>query len=264
MTEHNVMEKHFRAWVVMYAQHLGQLADDELGVCHLAGIAEHDVVEAVSRRFTGPDITAALAFLQQQGLVNYSGVKRPLMLSKLFAEHMEVMRCLLKLQCYESSQACSCDIASAVHACCGQHCAGIAAKHGFMLYINVSMHAPNTMTLPSLIIAASCSTTNGNAHIGQQILFWLTCAASTPPIAFYLILGLECCQVVDFPQLLPSEALEARQQLSSILQPSASVSTSNSEQVCTLMRHSAEAGGLVVTQEQPSLSLPAKQVTLGC
>ena len=55
-----------------------------------AGLAEHDVVGAVSQRFTGPEITAALAFLQQQGLVNYSGVKRPLMLSKLFAEHMEV------------------------------------------------------------------------------------------------------------------------------------------------------------------------------
>ena len=57
-----------------------------------AGIAEHDVVAAVSRRFTSSEITAALAFLQQQGLVNSSGVKRPLMLSKLFAEHMEVMR----------------------------------------------------------------------------------------------------------------------------------------------------------------------------
>ena len=45
---------------------------------------------AVSRRFTSSEITAALAFLQQQGLVNYSGVKRPLMLSKLFAEHLEV------------------------------------------------------------------------------------------------------------------------------------------------------------------------------
>lgn len=55
-----------------------------------AGLAEHDVVGAVSQRFTGPEITAALAFLQQQGLVNYSGVKRPLMLSKLFSEHMEV------------------------------------------------------------------------------------------------------------------------------------------------------------------------------
>ena len=59
-------------------------------VCLLAGIAEHDVVAAVSQRFTRPEITAALAFLQQQGLVNYSGVKRPLKLSKLFAEHMEV------------------------------------------------------------------------------------------------------------------------------------------------------------------------------
>lgn len=56
-----------------------------------AGIAEHDVVAAVSRRFTRAEITAALAFLQQQGLVNSSGVKRPLMLSKLFAEHMEVL-----------------------------------------------------------------------------------------------------------------------------------------------------------------------------
>lgn len=45
---------------------------------------------AVSRRFTSSEITAALAFLQQQGLVNSSGVKRPLMLSKLFAEHLEV------------------------------------------------------------------------------------------------------------------------------------------------------------------------------
>ena len=59
-----------------------------------AGIAEHGVVAAVSRRFTGAEITAALAFLQQQGLVNSSGVKRPLMLSKLFAEHLEVcLRC---------------------------------------------------------------------------------------------------------------------------------------------------------------------------
>lgn len=55
-----------------------------------AGVAEHDVVAAVSRRFTASEITAALAFLQQQGLVNSSGVKRPLMLSKLFAEHLEV------------------------------------------------------------------------------------------------------------------------------------------------------------------------------
>lgn len=54
------------------------------------GVAEHDVVAAVSRRFTASEITAALAFLQQQGLVNSSGVKRPLMLSKLFAESLEV------------------------------------------------------------------------------------------------------------------------------------------------------------------------------
>ncbi len=68
-----------------------------------AGLAEHDVVGAVSQRFTGPEITAALAFLQKQGLVNYSGVKRPLMLSKLFAEHMEVgctdtLACVLHAQ----------------------------------------------------------------------------------------------------------------------------------------------------------------------
>ena len=68
-----------------------------------AGLSEHDVVGAVSQRFTGLEITAALAFLQQQGLVNYSGVKRPLMLSKLFAEHMEVGRtntltCVYKTQ----------------------------------------------------------------------------------------------------------------------------------------------------------------------
>ena len=44
----------------------------------------------MSRRFSSQEITAALAFLQQQGLVNASGVKRPLMLSRLFAEHMEV------------------------------------------------------------------------------------------------------------------------------------------------------------------------------
>ena len=56
------------------------------------GVAEHDVVAAVSRRFLVSEITAALAFLQQQGLVNSSGVKRPLMLSKLFAEHLEVCR----------------------------------------------------------------------------------------------------------------------------------------------------------------------------
>lgn len=55
-----------------------------------AGLAEHDVVAAVSQRFTAAEITAALAFLQQQGLVNASGVKRPLMLSRLFAEHLEV------------------------------------------------------------------------------------------------------------------------------------------------------------------------------
>ena len=61
----------------------------------LAGLAEHDVVAAVSRRFTSQEITAALAFLQQQGLVNASGVKRPLMLSRLFAEHMEVTFCLI-------------------------------------------------------------------------------------------------------------------------------------------------------------------------
>lgn len=119
-------------------------------------MTEHDVVEAVSQRFTGPDITAALAFLQQQGLVNYSGVKRPLMLSKLFAEHMEVMHCLLKPTCCEHCHACSDDtaIATAVHACCGQHCAGLAAKHGSPLYDQVSMHAPNTMILQSLPIAA--------------------------------------------------------------------------------------------------------------
>ena len=61
------------------------------------GVAEHDVVAAVSRRFTAIEITAALAFLQQQGLVNSSGVKRPLMLSKLFAEHLEVCLLLLAL-----------------------------------------------------------------------------------------------------------------------------------------------------------------------
>lgn len=60
------------------------------------GVAEHDVVAAVSRRFTASEITAALAFLQQQGLVNSSGVKRPLMLSKLFAEHLEVCMVCLK------------------------------------------------------------------------------------------------------------------------------------------------------------------------
>jgi len=52
------------------------------------------VVAAVSQRFSQPEITAALAFLQQQGLVNYSGVKRPLMLSRLFAEYMEVIPAL--------------------------------------------------------------------------------------------------------------------------------------------------------------------------
>ena len=86
------------------------------------------------------------------------------------------------------------------------------------------------------------------------------------PNSFVPIFGLECCQVVDFPQQLPSEALEARQQLSSILQPTAaaSASTSSSEQVCTLMRHSAGAGGLVMTQEQPGLGLLGQQVTLRC
>ncbi len=67
------------------------------------GLAEHDVVGAVSQRFTGPEITAALAFLQQQGLVNYSGVKRPLMLSKLFTEHMEV-GCTDALACVSYAQ----------------------------------------------------------------------------------------------------------------------------------------------------------------
>jgi len=66
---------------------MNMVANSNLAV---AGLAEHDVVGAVSQRFSGPEMTAALAFLQQQGLVNYSGVKRPLMLSKLFAEHMEV------------------------------------------------------------------------------------------------------------------------------------------------------------------------------
>ncbi|KAA6420263.1 MAG: hypothetical protein FRX49_09747 [Trebouxia sp. A1-2] len=71
--------------------HAMELIKSMLYLADATGLAEHDVVGAVSQRFTGPEITAALAFLQQQGLVNYSGVKRPLMLSKLFAEHMEVL-----------------------------------------------------------------------------------------------------------------------------------------------------------------------------
>ncbi|KAL0049611.1 hypothetical protein WJX82_006036 [Trebouxia sp. C0006] len=71
--------------------HAMELIKSMLYLADTTGLAEHDVVGAVSQRFSGPEMTAALAFLQQQGLVNYSGVKRPLMLSKLFAEHMEVL-----------------------------------------------------------------------------------------------------------------------------------------------------------------------------
>ncbi|KAL0040405.1 hypothetical protein WJX77_006212 [Trebouxia sp. C0004] len=71
--------------------HAMELIKSMLYLADTTGLAEHDVVGAVSQRFTGVEITSALAFLQQQGLVNYSGVKRPLMLSKLFAEHMEVL-----------------------------------------------------------------------------------------------------------------------------------------------------------------------------
>ena len=60
-----------------------------------AGLPEHEVVAALSQRFTVAEMTAALAFEQQQGLVNTSGVKRPLMLSKNFAEHMEVTMLML-------------------------------------------------------------------------------------------------------------------------------------------------------------------------
>lgn len=65
----------------------------------VAGLAEGDIVSALSQRFTVPEMTAALAFLQQQGLVNVSGVKRPLLLSKLFAEHIEVCSRALEHAC---------------------------------------------------------------------------------------------------------------------------------------------------------------------
>ena len=77
------------------------------------GVAEHDVVAAVSRRFTASEITAALAFLQKQGLVNSSGVKRPLMLSKLFAEHLEVCLTLLALVHPSNSMFATQDLVSA-------------------------------------------------------------------------------------------------------------------------------------------------------
>ena len=75
------------------AEHDVVAAWSEFIIAHslvVAGLAEHDVVAALSARFTVAEMTAALAYLQQQGLVNVSGVKRPLMLSRLFVEHMEV------------------------------------------------------------------------------------------------------------------------------------------------------------------------------
>lgn len=66
------------------------ICDSQAG--DIAGLPEHDVVAALCQRFSVAEMTAGLAFLQQQGLVNTSGVKRPLMLSKNFAEHMEVMQ----------------------------------------------------------------------------------------------------------------------------------------------------------------------------
>ena len=76
-----------------------------------AGLSEHDVVAALSQRFSVAEMTAGLAFLQQQGLVNTSGVKRPLMLSKNFAEHMEVMQltcCLVAATCTSNLSICMC------------------------------------------------------------------------------------------------------------------------------------------------------------
>lgn len=70
----------------------------------VVGLAEGDIVAALSQRFTVPETTAALAFLQQQGLVNASGVKRPLLLSKLFAEQIEV--CHISLLHAASSLPC--------------------------------------------------------------------------------------------------------------------------------------------------------------
>ncbi len=49
---------------------------------------------------------------------------------------------------------------------------------------------------------------------------------SGPPAHLYLTPGLSCCQVLDFPQQLPAEALEASHLLSSLLQPANGPSTS--------------------------------------
>jgi len=49
---------------------------------------------------------------------------------------------------------------------------------------------------------------------------------NAPPAYLYLTPSLSCCQVLDFPQQLPAEALEASYLLSSLLHPTNGPSTS--------------------------------------
>jgi hypothetical protein len=89
--------------------------------------------------------------------------------------------------------------------------------------------------LCSFVPCVSCANAD-HKSVMESVFYTMTCLGkrchlcssciSAPPAHSYLTPGLSCCQVLDFPQQLPAEALEASHLLSSILQSTNGPSTS--------------------------------------